>query len=186
MKKLKGEFGYLTYQRKKVILITIILFAISISVYVLGYVTTKTNKNLLTVVSILGLLPASKSAVNMILFIKNKGGSQEVYEKIKAKAGSMAMAYELVLTSYEKTFFLSSVVAHNNTLCGYSENPKCDVKAADKHITTMLSQNGFKITVKIFDNLEKYLERLDTLSQIEEETPEVNLGILRIVKAISI
>lgn len=48
-------------------------FGVSIGLYVMGYVTTGSNKNLLTIVAVLGCLPACKSLVNLILFLKAEG-----------------------------------------------------------------------------------------------------------------
>ena len=77
MKKVnKGEFEYLAYMKKKQVIITIILFLVSISLYVAGYIATKTNANLLTIVAVLGLLPASKSFVEMIMYLRAHGCSE--------------------------------------------------------------------------------------------------------------
>lgn len=78
----KGQYGYIKSQRKMEIIKTVSLFLLSLAIYLCGYWTTGTNKNLLTVVAILGCLPASKCAVNMIMFIRAKGCSEELYQKI--------------------------------------------------------------------------------------------------------
>lgn len=57
MKITKGMPGYIKDQKKKRILITILLFGISIAVFLTGYLTTHTRNNLLTIVAILGCLP---------------------------------------------------------------------------------------------------------------------------------
>ena len=69
MKITKGCFGYLEAQRKKEIIRTIFYFALSAAIFVMGYVTTGTKMNLLTVVAVCGCLPASKSMVSMIMYI---------------------------------------------------------------------------------------------------------------------
>ena len=63
----KGCYGYLTRQKKKEIIKTVLFFALSLSVFAIGYATTGTKKNLLTIVAMLGFLPASKSMVSMIM-----------------------------------------------------------------------------------------------------------------------
>ena len=62
MKKVKkGNYGYIRYQRKKRLLVTLVMFAIPLVIYVTGYIQTKTRLNLFTFVAILGCLPASRS-----------------------------------------------------------------------------------------------------------------------------
>ena len=73
----KGCFGYLSYKKKFSTIMTIGMFALSLAIYLMGYITTKSNANLLTVVAVLGCLPASKSAVSMIMYLKAKGASKE-------------------------------------------------------------------------------------------------------------
>ena len=71
MKKIrKGCYGYMDYQKKVTILRTVLFFAVSIGIYGMGISSPGNNKNLLTVVAVLGLLPSCKSAINMIMFLK--------------------------------------------------------------------------------------------------------------------
>ena len=60
MKIEKGKPGYLKAQRDKLLIQTLIEFGIVIALLVIGYVQTGTKLNLLTLVAILGCLPASK------------------------------------------------------------------------------------------------------------------------------
>ena len=56
----KGQYGYMDKQRKRVIITTISYYAISLAIFAMGYITTGSKRNLLTIVAVLGLLPASK------------------------------------------------------------------------------------------------------------------------------
>ena len=70
MKKIqKGKPGYLNYKRKVEILRTVIYFVIVLAIFALGYWQTHTRLNLLTVVAILGCLPASKALVGLRHFL---------------------------------------------------------------------------------------------------------------------
>ena len=80
----KGEYGYIAYQRKVVIIRTVIFFAVSIAIFIAGYVTTGTRRNLFTIVAVLGTLPACKSLVNLIMFTKAKGCSEKAHKEIAA------------------------------------------------------------------------------------------------------
>ena len=63
----KGTSGYLRTQKNYEILRTVLYFAISLSLFIAGRVTTGSRENLLTIVAVLGCLPACKSLVENIL-----------------------------------------------------------------------------------------------------------------------
>ena len=65
-KKEKGQPGYIKWRKEKYLIGTIAEFAVVIALVVLGYVQTKTKLNLLTVVAVVGCLPASKMLVEFI------------------------------------------------------------------------------------------------------------------------
>lgn len=175
----KGDFGYLKKQKRNTVLRTVLFFVLSLSIFVIGYVTTGSRKNLLTIVAVLGMLPASKSAVNMIMFLKAKNCSEQLYHRTLEHTGGLIALFELVLTSYDKNFSISSLVVLRNEVVGFSEFTGCDTAAAEKHINTMLKKNSFtKMTVKIFDSAEKFWNRLDQLKEKQEEKgPEDTEGM---------
>lgn len=167
---MKGRQGYLTAKRKQVIAITIILFFVSISLFVAGYVTTKTKQNLLTIVAILGCLPACKSLVSVIMYVKATGCSPLAEEKIKTVEGRLVGMYDMYFTSYKQNFALSHMVVDNKVILGYTESSKFDKKDCEEHLQTMLKQGGFKeMTVSISDNLDKYCEQLKKLNEKGQE-----------------
>lgn len=186
MKIIKGSYGYLKSQKKKTVLRTLLLYTISLAIFLTGYLTTHTKANLFTIVAVLGLLPASRSAVEMILFLRQRECDDKMMQKISAHVGKIPCAYELVLTSYEKNFPLTAIIATQNMVYGYTEYEKCDSDAAEKHIKEMLMQNGWKPTVKIFKEVEPFISRLDTLQSSETKVEEKNTEILEVIKAISI
>ena len=54
----KGNFGYIRAKRLSVLIKTAIFFGISLSLFAAGYITTGKKENLLTIVAVLGCLPA--------------------------------------------------------------------------------------------------------------------------------
>ena len=61
----RGTRGYLRTQKIYEILRTVLYFAISLSLFIAGWVSTGSRENLLTIVAVLGCLPACKSLVEM-------------------------------------------------------------------------------------------------------------------------
>ena len=149
---------------------TIILFAMPISLYIAGYIATKSNRNLLTLVAVLGCLPASRSAVSLIMFWKAKGCSAALREVIGERAQGLCGRYDLYLTSYAKNFQISHLVVKGKNLAGITEEEAFDEAACYEHLKTLFAQNGIRdITVKIFRDRAKYLERLQSLRESEME-----------------
>ena len=78
----KGCYGFLNNRKIYTILRTVFFFAVSVSLYIAGIVKTGSNRNLLTIVAVLCCLPACKSAVNCILFLRARGCSEGLHQKL--------------------------------------------------------------------------------------------------------
>ena len=184
----KGCYGYLTRQKKKEIIKTVLFFALSLSVFAIGYATTGTKKNLLTIVAMLGFLPASKSMGSMIMYLKAGVCSQVCYERLqKIDHGGMHMLYDLYLTSYRSNFQISALAVRNQSVCGYTEDQKCDMAAGEKHLTEILCQNGYQnLTVKLFADPDTFADRLAQMSAMPEKMEEKEAAIREIIMDISL
>lgn len=183
----KGTYGYIENHKAYAAIRTLVYFLLCVGLYVMGYVTTGSNKNLLTVVAILGCLPACKSLVNLIMFLKAKGCSQELMQRVREYDADLTTLYDLYFTTYQKNFAVSHMVLKGNVLCGISESSKCDVNEAEKHLEQMLTQEGIKnITVKIFSNGDKYIDRLSQLRSLETEEHKNRDGIINLLYSISL
>lgn len=188
MKKInKGEFGYIKNRQILTILRTVFLFAMAVGIYVLGYVNTGSNKNLLTIVAILGMLPASKSCVNMIMFLRFKSLSPDLYESFTEV--NAPFIYENVLTTTEKSYFLPAILYKNHTIVSYCENKNNDAQSiVEKHIKETMKIEKIDVTVKVFKDKEQFLERAGSLnsSMNDEEDMKVMEIVYSTLKAVSL
>lgn len=184
----KGAFGYLNNRKKYTALRTIFFFSISAALYIAGIINAGSNKNLLTIVAVLGCLPACKSAVNFILFLRAKGCSDALHEKLLSyEDESMTVFYDMYFTSYQKNYPLSHMVLKGGMLCGMTENPSCDCREAEKHLEQMLVQEGIKnVTVHVFSQEDKYIDRLSRLLEMQVEDHKEREGIINLLCAVSI
>lgn len=180
--KYKGTRNYLKTQKKYEVLRTLLYFGISLSLFFAGYFATKSYNaanghgdldprlNLLTIVAVLGCLPASKSAVSAILYLRTKSLSDAAASAIMACSRGMAELYDMVFTSYSRNFSVGHMTVRGNTVCGYSEDAKFDENAFYKHIDNILKTDGHKdVTVKIFTDLKKYTGRLEQMRDLEAD-----------------
>lgn len=166
----KGKRGYLDTQKKYEVLRTLLYFGISASLFIAGYVQTGEKTNLLTIVAVLGCLPASKSAVSAVMFLRFKSCSSRAAELIEQHTGGLTALYDMVFTSYKRNFAIGHLALRGGTLCGYSEDPGFQEDEFRKHIDQILKLDGHKdVTVKIFTDLEKYVRRLEQMRELEPE-----------------
>lgn len=166
----KGTENYLNTQKKYEIIRTILYFAISASLFIAGWVQTKSRVNLLTIVAVLGCLPASKSAVSAIMFLRFKSCSSENGAEIKKHSQGLSELFDCVFTSYKKNYKVSHLVVRGNTVCGFTEDEAFGESEFYKHINDILKLDGHKnITVKVFNNLSRYTERLEQMKTLEDD-----------------
>lgn len=166
----KGSYGYIANHRMVAAVRTLLFFGVSIGLYVMGYVSTGSNKNLLTIVAVLGCLPACKSLVNLIVFLRASGCSKTLRDRVRGYDGKLTTFYDMYFTSYQKNFAVSHMALKSNVLCGVTESVKCDCSGAEKHLGQMLSQEGIRnVTVKIYSNTDKYIDRLSQIAGLDTE-----------------
>lgn len=174
----KGTENYLSTQKKYEVARTLIYFGLSAALFIAGYLQTKSRLNLLTVAAVLGCLPASKSAVAAIMFLRFKSCAPECAEKIKGHSQGLAVLYDCVFTSYKINFRISHLAVRGNTVCGFSEDPDFQENDFYKHIGDILKLDGHKeATVKIFVSLPKYTERLEQMKALEEDESKTSAVI---------
>ncbi len=174
MKKVtKGNRGYISYEKKKRFLLTLLMFALPIGIYIIGYMTVKSRLNLFTVIAILGCLPACRSTVGLIMIMMHKPMPDDRYEAIHEAARDLTVGYELIITAYEHTSLVEAAVVCGNQVVCFTSDPKTEPSYLEKHIRQNLSANGLtEAQVKVMKELKPYLQRIQTLAQNPEKYRE--------------
>lgn len=189
--KVKGTKNYLSTQKKYEVLRTLLYFAVPISLFIAGIMQTQagvsgdlhgfallraglfnpeSRVNLLSIVAVLGLLPASKSAVATVMYLRFSSFGGRAAEVIKQHEGGLGVLYDCVFTSYKINFIVGHLAVRGNTVCGFSEKSDFRENEFYKHISEHLRLDGHKdVTVKVFTNLDRYVERLDQMAALEED-----------------
>lgn len=184
--KYKGTKGYLKSQRIYELIRTILYFSISLTLFFAGWFATGNRMNLLTVVAILGCLPASKSLVETIIFFRFKGLDLKTANELEQNAEGLNGLFDLAFTSYERNYEIKHLVVKGNTICGYTDMKKFDEQEFYKHLDSRLRIDNFKnTTAKIFTDKKKYIERLSQLKQLSTEE-ENTAGIIATIKSITL
>ena len=169
----KGQAGYLRHQKIRRGLIAALMFAIPLTIYFSGIAWNGTRNNILTVVAIVGILPAARFAVSWIITLLQKEADPEIIKITEEEAGSLVHGYELAVTAYEGSVSLDALVICGNEIAAYSSSEKADLPFFEKHIVKILSTNDiFGARVRIFRDKDKYRERIRTLAKDPEKYRE--------------
>ena len=183
----KGTKNYIDSQKKYELIRTLIYFIIPISLFVAGYIATKTKVNLLTIVAVVGVLPACKSLVGLIMFLKHHSLKKEYVESIEAIQYELPALYDMVFTTYDKTYVVGHMVIAGNTVCGFSEDKSFKEKEFNTHIQNVLKTDGFKtVTFKVFTDIKKYTERLEQLKELEIDDGVNILGMMDTFRSVAL
>lgn len=182
--QVKGTRNYMDTQKKYELLRTLIYFAIPISLFVAGVVQTGDRANLLSIVAVLGLLPASKSLVSAIMFLRYHSLSDKAAGEIAGHSGDLKGLYDCVFTSYKKNFEVGYLAVRGKTVCGYSEDTGFAENEFYEHLDSHLKLDGHKdVTVKIFTDLKKFTGRLDQMCALKEDE-EKTAAVLSTLKSV--
>lgn len=191
MRQAKGEPGYISRHKKAVMIKAGLEFGIVIALLLLGYFQTKTRLNALTIVAVVGCLPASKALVEVIMIFPHKTIECDLVERIKNCTSELTVAYDMVMTSEKNIMPVDCVLISDNTICGYSASDKIDVAYTEKHMKQYLYANRFTdVSVKVFHDEKAFLRRAEEMNKHAMERAEIDTqkeeGIRRVLLSISL
>ena len=165
----KGDFGHIYYQRKVAIIRSVIMGIITVALFLTGLILTKTNKNIFSIVAVLGCLPLGWSVINLIMYYKAIPLSQGAYDKIRQHAGGLNMIYDLSLTSEKSTFNVGAITVLEKNIAGYTEDKNMDLKDCQDHIKNQISLSKYHdYSIRIFTNVDDFCKRLDELEKLRD------------------
>ncbi len=165
-KAAKGTVGYVQYQRIRRALIMIVMFAIPLVIYFSALKITGTNRNIMTIVAVVGMIPAARFAVSWIMIMLQRKADPQAVRITQETAGMLTHAFELMVTSYDGRLPLDAVVVCGNEIAAVSVNAeKKQIDMMEKHITKILNSNQyFNSNVRIFSDLKHYQDRIRQLA----------------------
>lgn len=160
----KGQRGYIAAEKKRMLIITAILFAVPLLIFFTALIYFRTRMTIWTVVTVVGCLPACKMMVNLIMLFRCPPVDKEISRQIQEHSGDLVMSYEMYMTFYEKSAFIDAFAICGNQVVGYSSDPKIDIGFMETEAQKILKGNGYRTNIKIFKELKPFLERLDSMN----------------------
>ncbi|MFI3177289.1 MAG: hypothetical protein R3Y67_07355 [Eubacteriales bacterium] len=187
MKLVRGNYGYYKYKRIQVLLRTIILFVLALSLYFFGRYHLDTVQSVYTVIAVLGLLPASKSAVSTIMHFRAKECKQEVYEQVAAIQSSFPVLYSLYITMYQHSTTLDCIHIYENHVIIYGSNG-VDQKEVEGYLAKVFAMHTLQnVSVKVMTDREQYCNRVIQLNEKYDAIPvERSLQIETLIKQLAL
>lgn len=187
----KGKAYYLNTQRNYETIKTITYFAISFLIFLLGLLSTKSRANLLTVVAVLGCLPACKSLVETIMYYRFNSLKKEYTEQLLKSAIPFPNAFDMVFTSYNESFQVGHLFVLDNQIIGFSEKKDFKETEFHSHIKKICSAEGYKdLSIKVFTDFKKYVDRMEELNAKHQENDgneyKKEKGILDVLKSVTL
>ena len=161
----KGEAGYFASEKKRRLLITVLLFVIPLGVFGVSWYRLGTRNTVWTVGAIVGSLPGCRSLVNLIMLLMRSPMDRSLYERILPHQGRLAMGYELYMTFYDKSAFLDAFAVCGQTVVMLSTQKDVDPEYIASHAQELLGKNGYRADVKLLTSEKKFLERLDSMNE---------------------
>ena len=169
LKSKKGEWGYFQSQKLRRLLVTVLLFAIPVLILVTSGIYFGTRQNIMTIVAMVGMIPAAMSAVNLIMFLLRKSLPEEEYRTLKAHEGDLTVAYEMYMTSEKKNALVDCLVICGNEVVGLVTDANTDRRFAQDHLQKMLREEGMRVSVHMLGDIRKFTERMDSLNAHADE-----------------
>lgn len=167
----KGEFEYLSWQRKRAALRSLLYFAIIMAVFFAGLLTTKTRNNMLTVVAVVGVLPLGKSLVNLIMLFRSKPATEALREGLAPYGERFHVMYNMLLSSPERVYPLDVIVVRDHSVYAYVSKTKTPLDQLEKYLKNLLSNHGKgNVNVKVYSQESELLKRLEKMDEMEHKT----------------
>lgn len=164
----KGSYEYANYKKKVDVVVMIVLFALALGIFCIGYFSTGTKANLLSVIAVLGLLPACKQVVAVIMSMRVKACDIDTKEKLDSHLGELFGMYNLYFTSYDKNFALTHLVVMDKQIICLASDKNFKEKEFIEHLSELILKEGVKDSfLKVFTDVERYVNRLDELNNLE-------------------
>ena len=172
-KATKGQFGYFRYERMRRLLITIITVLFPAAVFVTGIIVYGTERNLLTVIALVLVIPFAMAFVSLVMVYTHSSISEEEYKEIEEHAGTLTMAYELYVTHETASTMVDAFAICGNTVVGLVTEKKGDPKFTADYLKKVLRSNGIGSNVALMTDRKHFMERLDSMNEHSESLRDV-------------
>lgn len=162
MKVLKGDFGYIDYNRRKNGVISIVLIVIVLITAFVGRALFEKYSIYFAVCSALLILPTAQFMTQYILFGKYKSGKKEYFEKYQSVSELLVVLSDLIMVRLKKTAYFSTIVLSDDYIVavlgkstGLLKAKKINKEGASQLLNDILKPKGVNYKLEVFDDDEE-------------------------------
>lgn len=161
----KGQFGYLSAKKKRNLIIMIIAFAFVIACFIIGLVIFKNKNNILTVASVVLVLPAAKFAVAYFILLPHASAQLHLKEAVERISGNLIVLYDLVLSNKVSPIGTQVVAITDTLIIALTNETKADKKLFENSVKEFMQVDGCSVTVKLYTDEKSFLAKLNMLAK---------------------
>ena len=167
--------------RRYSLIVTAVYFAVAAAVFFTGLCIWGKKENLLTIFAVLIVLPAVRSLVNMVMYLRFHSPDPEFYARLTEKIDPGTLFFESVLTVERGGAYFVPVMCHSGIVLGVFTDRKSS-ETVKAHLKNMFDTAMVKgVRIETFDNEKAFLKFAGGV-QDKEKREEV----FAVVRAVSL
>lgn len=170
----EGEFGYLKYQKKANILITLFFFALSFSVLVSAYILSgHTRNNVGTVFAAVMVLPACKSLTGLVILLPHKSASKNLYERINAMNTQTCVLYDMLMTSEEKSMYADAIAIDEEKVVMFVNEKGQDTGYIKKYFSKVSGAYELGVEIDVCTDEDDFISTVKSMGPVNENVENI-------------
>ncbi len=182
-----GKANYINKKRNIEIAKTVIMFLIAFLIYYIAYTILKTNKSIWTILAVLTVLPASKCAVSMVMFLRFSSIHKDELDAINKENVKDTVIYDLIFTTTERSYLVKACAVIDNTIIMYADYDDKAIKKLTSHLKLCLERDYIKgYSLKIFPDLKSFVNRLGEMNNNLSDDLESIKPVRNLFKSITL
>ena len=170
----KGQIGYFSHEKKRRILMLLGSLVLPVSMLIASYVIYGSNRSALTILAMLGMIPAAMATVGVIMIMLRHSLPSGMAERIVPHEGTLTTSYEMYLTSEKQNALVDALVICGNEIIALVTDKKTDVNFTKEHLTKMLRAVGYDVHVSVVTTVDRYVKCMD---ELEGRAEKLRAGI---------
>lgn len=160
----KGEMGYLGYRKQMNLIKMAVAFGVVFAVLAAGFLIFKNRANILTVLSIVLVLPAAKMGVGYFVLLPHKAAEQALFEAVEKNAAKLGRCYDCIFSNSKSPIGAQAVVVTDSVVCALTDEEKADAKLFETSVQEFLKNDKRHVTVTLYKEKKAFLNRIHNLS----------------------
>ncbi|MBO5550807.1 MAG: hypothetical protein J5966_02515 [Lachnospiraceae bacterium] len=184
----KGDFGYISFMKKKSGISAALLALAAASLYFTGLHFFPQNRTAVGIVTVVVCIPAAMALVRFIMFMRFPSGSREIYELTERIKGRVPVFYDSIITTPDKSYGVNVFIASEGSLIGLTEYDGVDIQKLEKHLKDLFTANKYhELNIRVFTDRGRFTERLEALAKRQDGGDlKKELSILHLIGRLSL